>query len=380
MSRREEFRKSRRSHRLAYEVLGGAFLVLCLVAVGSKFFGQENKDFHMNLFTETAGIVVTVFVVNRWYAHRERASLQRRLIREAGSRSHDIAISAVEWMEREGGLRGEDGLLKGANLREAQLEGAWMDGANLEKAEMRKADLRSAKLNGARLHGAQLPEARLYRAKLSGAKMCSAYLHSAYAERADFSHACLTNATLDWLCLRDANLNDACFKYASLHTAKLMGAALLDTNFDNADLCFAELRDAKYHRKANWEKAKLRYVYLEGVDLSDANMKGADLEYVILKDADLWGTNLQGANLLGANLQGAKINPIDPPEESIFDGPEFDGVTVHTMGESRKTNLLGATLPDGTEFTEESDYSYLRRFTDPSDEMLAALDAYCNRP
>ena len=39
-------------------------------------------------------------------------------------------------MDREGWLTGEDGLLKGANLREARLKDARMEGANLEGAEL----------------------------------------------------------------------------------------------------------------------------------------------------------------------------------------------------------------------------------------------------
>ena len=39
-------------------------------------------------------------------------------------------------MDREGWLRGEDGLLKGANLREARLQDARLDGANLEELQV----------------------------------------------------------------------------------------------------------------------------------------------------------------------------------------------------------------------------------------------------
>ncbi len=383
-ARREEIRRIHQKHKFFYEMLGGSVVLIISVLIGAVSFGANNPDFRMNLFTESMGIVATVFMINRWYGHRERENLKRRLIREVGSRSHDIAISAVEWMDREGWLRGEDGLLKGADLREAQLMDARMNGANLEKAEMRKADLRFGRLKDARFHSAQLPEARLFGAKLSHAKMRCAYLHSASAERADFSHACLDGATMDWLCLRGGNLSGACFRGASLHAAKLNGAGLSGADFYNADLTMSELRDAKYHNKANWEGAKLRYVDLHGVDFSDANMKGADLECANLEAADFWGTDFRDAMLLGAKLRGAKINPFDPPEESIFDGPEFEGLAVYGMGESHKTNLLGATLPDGTVFTVDMDYKELHRFTSPHDPQfdatLASIEAYRNRP
>ena len=51
---------------------------------------------------------------------------------------------------------------------------------------------------------------------------------------------------------------------------------------------------------------------------------------------------------------------------------------------AHETNWLGATLPDGTVFTEDMDYGYIRRFTDPSHEdfeaTLADVVRYCNRP
>ena len=100
--------------------------IVLLVAKGvQEVFLDTLRDFQLNLSTELLGVVAgtgfSALVIDRIYAYRNWKDLQRRLIREAGSRSHDIAISAVEWMDREGWLRGENGLLKGANLREARL-------------------------------------------------------------------------------------------------------------------------------------------------------------------------------------------------------------------------------------------------------------------
>jgi len=327
------------------------------------------NDLDLNLSTGLLGVVastgVTLFFLDKLNERRDRNNLKQRLKGEAGSRSHDIAISAVEWMDREGWLRGEDGLLKGADLREAQLKGAWMDGANFERAKLRNADLRGARLEGARFRCAKMPESRLYRAKLNRARMRCSYLGSAYAERADFSGACLQNATLDSICLRDAILNDACFVGASLKQAKFHGAALIGTDFSRAILIAAKLKNASYPNQAIWEGAKLRYVDLRGVDFSDANMKEADLECANLEGADLWGTNLEGANLLGAKLKGVQFNPFDPPEESIFDDPAFGDGPVFTGEPHQKTKWLGATLPDGTVFTEDMDYKAILRFTNP---------------
>ncbi len=77
-------------------------------------------------------------------------SLKHRLIREAGSRSNDIVISALEWLDREGWLTGEYGLLNGADLREARSQDASLDEANLQNAKLSKTNSRSAILKEAK--------------------------------------------------------------------------------------------------------------------------------------------------------------------------------------------------------------------------------------
>jgi len=185
-ARRKEIQKIHRKHRFFYEMLGGAVVLVISVLIGAGAFGAESVDYRMNLFTEGMGIVATVFMINRWYAHREREGLKRRLIREAGSRSHDIAISAVEWMEREGWLRGEDSLMKGASLPGAMLRRARLEGANLEGADLSLADLRKAGLKDANLNGANLFMADVSKSLLKDADLGGADLHSAKLRRAAY--------------------------------------------------------------------------------------------------------------------------------------------------------------------------------------------------
>ena len=60
-----------------YEMLGGAVVLVNCVLIGTGAFGGDNiDDYRMNLFTEGMGIVATVFMINRWYAHREQESLK----------------------------------------------------------------------------------------------------------------------------------------------------------------------------------------------------------------------------------------------------------------------------------------------------------------
>ena len=84
MGRREDIRQIHQKYKFFYEMLGGAVVLAISVFVGAGIFGGETAEYRMNLFTEGMGIVATVFMINRWYAHRERESLKRRLIRRSG--------------------------------------------------------------------------------------------------------------------------------------------------------------------------------------------------------------------------------------------------------------------------------------------------------
>ena len=114
-------------------IWGFIFLLALLVATKKLQDHFENKllDFQLNVSTEVLGVVagagISALVIDRVYAYRNRKDLQRRLIREAGSLSHDVAISAVEWLDREWWLTGAEGLLKGAILRDARLQEARLD-------------------------------------------------------------------------------------------------------------------------------------------------------------------------------------------------------------------------------------------------------------
>ena len=364
MSRWEEIRQIHKTHRFFYEILGGAVVLVISVLIGAGVFGRENVDYRMNLFTEGMGIVATVFMINRWYAYREQESLKRRLIREAGSRSHDIAISAVEWMEREGWLRGEDGLLKGANLREARLEGARMDGANLEGANLERADLRGAKLNRAILNGANLVfakaegavmnEARLEHASLNSAVLDDAYLECAQLEYATLSHAKLRSAKLDY----------ANFGFARMLNVDMTDSFTLSTNFFKANLHEAKLEGLTDFNSNYFEAATLTCVDLRGVDLEDGQLKDADLRMIDLRNSNLLGANLQGANLYGALLEGAHIW-LKGGLARLHHGNEESGAgSNYTEFWQRGTNLSHAVLPDGSAFSDEIDDDAIERFTD----------------
>ena len=367
----ERTRSIHRRYNVFYEILGVLFVLLVIIKIGEHIIFATEDSYHINLFTEGVALAATVFLVDRFYRYRDKSSLQKRLVGEARSRSHDIAISAVEWMDREGWLTGDDGLLKGANLREARLWDARMDGSNLQGTILELAVLCKATLKEANLRDAKLMFAKLHNAKLNEAEMQNAKCHGAEMPNANLSGACLEDADLSYACLEGASLQRTCFNGADLHEAKLKGAFLWDADFCNANLMFSELREAEHHNKANWEGAKLFKPDLKSVDFSETNMKDAVLEYADLRRANLEGTNLEGANLYGALLGGIQFNRIDMPVQ-VFAGEPPVPEGVGTTYPNPKTNWLGARLPDGGVFLPDMDYRSIERFVDREHEDFPA--------
>ncbi|MCY4019956.1 MAG: pentapeptide repeat-containing protein [Chloroflexi bacterium] len=371
-ARRKEIRGIHRKHKFFYEMLGGGIVLVVSILIGATQFGGENQDYPMNLFTEGMGIVATVFIINRWYAKRELESLKQRLIREAGSRSHDIAISAVEWLDREGWLRGEDGLLKGADLREARLQGVRMEGANLEGVNLDAADLRGANLRGAILHNANLFRAdlrcwtKLREADLSGAKLSLANL-----ERADLQKANLNRANLSRANLRGADLVNATLKDAMMLETNLETSNLYEADLEGANLMHANLKTPSSLKNATLKGANLSFVDLEGADLCEMDLSGATLQCVDLRNAKLFDTNLQSADLRGAYLEGASLL-LEERRYECYTKRSTDCDWTREEIVWTGTILTGATLPDGKAFTEYMGNEDIAPYIDSNHEEFGA--------
>ena len=253
------------------------FVILTVVGslIGATWFGEnqdlENRDYWMNLATEGIGVLasivitIAVLIIDRRNAkrdaerdrERQTQDLKDRLVREAGSRSNNKAISAVEQLRDKGWLTGDDGLLKEANLSEANLGGANLGGANLQ----------CTKLIGANLQGTNLWLANLQEADLGGANLQKATLAQANLQGAKLAMAKLQEADL-----LGANLQKADLMGVELQKASLIGAYLQEVNLATAYL----------------QEAKLQGAYLRGATLQAAEMKGAILpdETVAYKGTD----------------------------------------------------------------------------------------------
>lgn len=329
-ARRKEIRRIHRKHRLFYELLGGAALLAIGILMGALWLeidilGDDSSDYRMNLITEGLGIAATVFIINRWYTHRTRESLKRRLLREVRERSNDIALNAIGQMRDEGWLTDEDGLLMGEDLSGAELQSAKLRRANLNGATI-QANLRGADLSEAELREAILIEANLYEAKLHKAN-----LHKAVMISVD---------------LREANLVKADLTKANMLQAKLKGAHLFETKLMNADLREVNLKATRWLNTVNLEGSILHHMDLHGLDLRNMNLKKADLLVANLRGTNLTGSDLENANLLGAYLERACVRLWEETVELRWtESP--NGLESHIIA---PTILRDAILPDGTRF------------------------------
>ena len=238
-TKQQELEAIRQKYPALYPFAAGVVILLVGFVLGAEWFknGENYTDFFMNIYTEVFSIGITVVVLDRINEYRDEQRLKQRLVGESGSKSNETAKSAIDWIQRENWMKGEDSLLKGANL----------SGANLDKAELHDANLEGINLSGASLRHAGLISANLKGADLSGT---------------DLEEAGLNNAILI-----DANLNDADLKHARLFETDLRGASLIDANLQHATLIGTNL---------------------EGANLIDADFTGTILRGTILPDGTKW--------------------------------------------------------------------------------------------
>lgn len=249
-----------------YPISGGIILVIVGIWLGTTLFGD---GYGTNLYTEAMGVLVTILVLDRINQWRDRQSLKKRLVREAGSRSNEVAISAIEWLRAEDWLVNKNSLLKNAHLWSAMLNNANMNDANLEGVYLRDASLISVSLR-------------------------KANLRNSYIRRAD---------------LTDAQMGDADLREADLHNSNLTDAVLL---------------------RANLEQARLTYVQFDNTNLKDASLRDADLtgaiftETTVLPSANATGRDADGKLIFDAHWSpDVDMTRYTDPNHSEFWQPDW---------------------------------------------------------
>ncbi len=217
-----------KQYRDFYAIGSGLTLVAIGIWIGSLLF---NEGYGTNLYTEAMGVLVTILVLDRINQWRDRQSTKKRLIREAGSRSNELAIAAIEWLRAEGWLTGNNSLLKNAHLWRANLDNVGLDYANLENAYLRYASLIDADLRNINLRNTDMRQADLTGAQLGDADLENSNLHNSSFKDAVLLRANLKNTRLTYVNFCGANLKEAI----------LLGADLAGAIFDEATV----LPDAK---------------------------------------------------------------------------------------------------------------------------------------
>ena len=196
-----------------YSISGGLVFVAIGIWIGSMLF---NDGYGTNLYTEAMGVLVTILVLDRINQWRDRQATKKRLVREAGSRSNELAIAAVEWLRAEDWLTGKDGLLKDAHLWSAVLDKANLSYANLQGVYLRDASLIGVDFRNVNLSDTNLRQVNLTGAQLGDADLQSANLHNSNLRDAVLLRANMSNARLTYVDFTGANLKDAILSGADL--------------------------------------------------------------------------------------------------------------------------------------------------------------------
>lgn len=291
-----------KDNRWLYGVTG-VFIGL-LIYPAFDFIVTDLSTLFQNFVPEAVGIGFTVLFIDRLNQRREEErrikDLQEHLVREAGSPSYDIAITAVDTIRKRGWL--------GRNNREADIE---------ERIFLLKGqDLSHADLHKANLQYANLEETNLTKAKLTEANLSEANLRKANLEDAQLQKANFVQARLEYV-----NLINSQLQQSDLEGANLEGANLENAKLNEANLKFAKLRGCNLF-KANLSKAELTY---------------ADLKGAILLRADLRGTVMLTDNTIGI-IFGGKNQILK--DVLIDEFTQFDERTI---------------LPDGSNWSPDRD-------------------------
>ena len=336
-------------------------LIGCVVSVGMiliNYFGTHQyggDDFQMNLVTEMIGVwvstCVTVLVVDRLYATRERDLEKRRLRHEIATGDNSIAKRAVNDLRYKELLSGKKGVLKHSYLTGALLQDADLHGANLNRVV-----LHSANLEGANLMNTDLQNSKLGMANLRKSKLFGAYIVGAELEGVD-----------------PAELNTI----AKIARAKDLA---LGTNFQEL-LSLDTLLE-----KQSEQMLDLEIEYKSLIDewasmISDASdlIKQAKMSSSPHGDVveeyetkiELWQQQISETELL-------RVTNKEAMQRNAQDRKDIVNITLYGQ-EKLVADLDRAILPDGTLFTSDMTVSYLKKYTDPQhdefDETLEKVNA-----
>lgn len=220
-SRQKEIRDIHRTYKWFYVVMGIAVVLAVGIYIGAAVFADDPSGYAMNLVTEGFGVAVStliaVGVLDRLSEKREeKRRYEERineLVRRAGSRVSQTAVSALEELDRLQLLKGENGRLKGEDLSHADLRGR----LNLHEINFEAANLGHSRFEDTILTSAKLKSAHLMRTEMRGVVLDRADLRCANLTYAKLHDVRLGGADLRGAYLIDAQLVDTRFRYSNMY-------------------------------------------------------------------------------------------------------------------------------------------------------------------
>ncbi|MEM9952691.1 MAG: pentapeptide repeat-containing protein [Chloroflexota bacterium] len=295
-------------------IIGIALLGVFLFGTNTPIYSEENLlSYVTNLWTEGVSIAITVLVIDSLRRQGERAQEKiereeeniKRLLLNAKSSINVVAKQAIFEINELGLLKGDDGLLIGADLTGANLEGANLAEANLKGATLQHVNLRGADLAGANLSSANFYEADLSHANLQGVKGHGVSISSAT--------------------VNEANLSYGDFSDSFLNFSSYKGITAIETKFTNARLFLAKMQNA------DCSKADFTNARLNGADFTHADLSYVQFNHTSANEVVLTGANLYGSTFEETTLHKATANDAD-----------FDNVSG--MFYATKTNFSGSSF------------------------------------
>lgn len=123
----------------------------------------------------------------------------------------------------------------------------------------------------------------------------------------------------------------------------LDGLDLSRAQLDDLTAPHARWRDVRLHQ-ASLQRACLHDIDLQNADLSGADLRQARLEHADLRGAVLSGCDLRGADLRGADLRGA-ITAGAELQEALLEGADLSGTALADLTAPQPQEQAGDTLP-----------------------------------
>ncbi len=227
---------------------------------------------------------------------------------------------------------------KGLDFRHVDLSGANLSGVDCAEADFTNAILDSADFTGATLSGAvfvgaslrqtNLSRAILDSANFTGTNLSTVIWGQGISAKQTIFDDCVgvnsaigsldpkVNADFSGASFKGADFTGANFSYAILRETSLLGSVFVGANLQGVDFTQAQLGGLSKSAAAN-----LAYAYLPNVNFSKANLFGISFAFASLfgaeasltdaatmEEADFSNAYLEGIDLTGANLRGAKFN------------------------------------------------------------------------